>query len=84
MFANGVGMDAILDQTNVAIIGNGASITDSTGNCISGGYGPTNVMTLAIDGMHLGDIAAFLGVPPLAPSSVMDDQWRGHGGVRLA
>nr|MDP2190314.1 hypothetical protein [Rhodoferax sp.] len=50
MVANGVGMDAILDQTNVAIIGNGASITDSTGNCTP--YGPPNVMTFAIDGMN--------------------------------
>ena len=48
--ANRTGADAVLDQTNVAIIEKTAIFTDSKGNCIP--YGPENVMTLAIDGIN--------------------------------
>jgi hypothetical protein len=61
MVADGVGMDAILDQTNVAILGNDASLTDYTGRCLD--YGPLNVVTFSIDGMALADWPAFFGFP---------------------
>ena len=50
MVANGVGVDAVLDQTNVAIIEKKTIVTDSTGKCIP--YGPVNAMTLAINGIY--------------------------------
>ncbi len=49
MVANGVGQDAILDHTSVAITGNNANLTDSAGNCIP--FGPLNVTTLAVNGI---------------------------------
>ncbi|MHB8389261.1 MAG: BACON domain-containing protein [Acidobacteriaceae bacterium] len=73
MVANGDGIDALLDQIKIAINGSNASLTDSTGKCIP--YGPPNVMTFAIDGMDVGDLAAFLGAPPVALGGVMDDQY---------
>lgn len=50
MVANGVGVDAVLDQTNVAIVEKQTIVTDSTGKCIP--YGPVNAMTLAINGIN--------------------------------
>jgi hypothetical protein len=61
MLANGVGMDAILDQTNVAIIGNKVNLTDSQGRCTPYGGG----LTLGIDGMAPEYLPSFFGLPPL-------------------
>ena len=77
MTANGTGVDAVLDATNIAILGNGVSVSNSNGSCFSGGYGPANAMTFAIDGMTPGNLLAFFRVPPLVPSGTMDDQYPG-------
>jgi hypothetical protein len=73
MLANGIGMDAILDQTNVVINNGEASLTDLTGKCLN--YGPANEVTFAIDGMHPADILGLFGIPPIAFSGVMEDEY---------
>ncbi len=61
MVANGTGMDSVLDHTNVAIIGNNAFLSDSTGNCIP--FAALNEMTLAVDGIDQTNLPAFIGIP---------------------
>jgi hypothetical protein len=62
MIANGVGMDAILDQTNVVVIGNKVNLTDPQGRCTPYGGG----LTLGMDGIAPEAILSLLlGTPPL-------------------
>ncbi|MHB8391276.1 MAG: hypothetical protein ACYDBH_17105, partial [Acidobacteriaceae bacterium] len=59
MVADGTGIDAVMDQTNVLIVGNYAYLADSTGARLP--FGSPNEMTLAVDGMSGSNYWAFLG-----------------------
>lgn len=81
MVANGAGADAILDHTNVAIIKNNASLTDSTGIRIP--FASANEMTLAVDGMDGSNFTAFLSAPIVNWSNLSKDFGTNAGYVRL-